>query len=314
MHHVLLAPATYLELVGGLGIFLLGMIVLTDGLRTFVGGRLHAVLLRFTAGRAAAITTGAVATILLQSSSATIVATIGLVTAGCLPLANAVGVVIGANLGTTSTAWVVIYLGLKLNLSAVASLLVTAGALARLGLFGRRLVPLGIPIAGFGLLFVGLTLMQDAMVGVAGTLLIPPAAGLAGLLALVAVGAFMTVILQSSSAAVVATVMALSAGVIGLDQAAALVIGQNLGTTTTSLLASLGADLTARRVAWAHIIFNAVTAVVALPFLLLLRHVQVDPAIALALFHTAFNALGVLLIAPWLSGFTRLISLGVRSP
>jgi phosphate:Na+ symporter len=177
-----------------------------------------------------------------------------------------------------------------------------------LGLFGRRLTPAGLPLAGFGLLFVGLGRIQSFMPEVASTLSMPSGSTFLGLLTLTLLGTIMTVIVQSSSVAVVATIVALQAGVIDLAQAAALVVGQNLGTTSTALLASIGVNNIARRVAWAHTAFNLLTAVVALPFLLLFTRVDLEPMIALALFHTLFNATGVLLIAPWLSGFTRLVS------
>ncbi|MFP5380591.1 MAG: Na/Pi symporter, partial [Vicinamibacteria bacterium] len=178
---------------------------------------------------------GAGITALVQSSSATTLATIGFVSAGLLSLPNAIGVVIGANIGTTATGWLVSLLGLKLSIGKIAMPLIGVGALLRL-LARERLAQAGLALAGFGVIFVGIDALQAGMAALAGR--VDPAqfpvAGLAGRLLLVLLGVLMTVIMQSSSAAVATTLTALSGGAITLDQAAALVIGQNVGTTVTA--------------------------------------------------------------------------------
>jgi phosphate:Na+ symporter len=302
------------ELVGGIGVFLLGMLLLSDGLKAAAGPAVRRALGRFTGSRLAAVATGAAATAVIQSSTATTMTTIGLVAAGLLPLRNAIGVILGANLGTTSTAWIVAYFGLKLDISAIAMLAVAVGALLRL--VGRdRIAAAGLPLAGFGLLFVGIGLMQTAMAGVAQDFAVPDTSGqpVLGAVVLVIVGAAMTIVMQSSSAAVATTLTALASGIVGLEQAAALVIGQNIGTTPKALLASLGATVAARRTAVAHILFNLGTGAVALailPVFIWLGNVAggngADPAMTLAAFHTMFNLVGVALVLPWLGGFTRL--------
>jgi phosphate:Na+ symporter len=307
-----------IDLIGGVGVFLLGMVLLTEGLKAMAGGALRRGLARFTRGRLAAVATGAVATALVQSSSATTMTTIGLVAAGLLPMVSAVGVILGANLGTTSTAWIVAYFGLKLNVSSVAMLFVAVGALVRL--LGRgRIAAAGLPMAGFGLLFVGIGLMQAAMADLADGFVIPSAStdDLGGMLLLVAIGAAMTVIMQASGAAVATTLTALAAGAIGLEQAAALVIGQNLGTTPKALLASIGASTAARRTAVAHVVFNLLTGVVALGLLAALARfgldpdgalARFDPAMVIAGFHSLFNVVGVALFLPWLPTFAALVA------
>ena len=307
-----------IALIGGIGVFLLGMVLLTEGLRAMAGSALRRSLARFTRGRLAAVATGAVATALVQSSSATTMTTIGLVSAGLLPMVSAVGVILGANLGTTSTAWIVAYFGLKLDLSSVAMLAVAAGALLRM--LGRgRLSAAGLPLAGFGLLFVGIGLMQASMVELADGFTIPAAStdDLGGMLLLVAIGAAMTVIMQASGAAVATTLTALAVGAIGLEQAAALVIGQNVGTTPKALLASIGASTAARRTAAAHVVFNVLTGVVALGLLASLARFGLDPdgvlagydpAMVIAGFHSLFNVVGVALFLPWLPTFAALVS------
>ena len=303
-------------ILGGVGLFLLGMVLMTDGLKAVAGDALRRVLSRFVSGPVSALFSGVTVTALLQSSSATTLTTIGFVSAGLLTFPQAVGVILGANIGTTSTGWLVSLLGLKVNVSAVALPLVGVGALLRL--LGRgRLTAAGLALAGFGLIFVGIDTLQAGMRDVS-THFDPaafPADTLGGRLLLVGVGAAMTVVMQSSSAAVATTLAALHGGAIGLEQAAALVIGQNIGTTVTAAIASVGASVAARRTAWAHILFNVITGLLAFAILpLFLRLVTSltesahgDGATAIAGFHTAFNLLGVLLFLPLVGPFSRLI-------
>ncbi|MCZ7647285.1 MAG: Na/Pi symporter [Planctomycetota bacterium] len=306
------------SLAGGIGLFLLGMILMTDGLKALAGDALRRVLGRFTGGPLSAVASGAGVTALVQSSSATTVAVIGFVSAGLLSFTQAVGLVLGANLGTTSTGWLVSLLGLKLNVGALALPLIFAGAVARLLARNPRLASAGLALAGFGLIFVGISTLQTGMVGLAQR--IDPAAfpheGLLARLLLVLIGTAMTVLMQSSSAAVATTLTALHGGTILLEQAAALVIGQNIGTTVTAALAAIGASAPARRTAWAHILFNAVTGAIAFAILpLFIRVVEafslkLEPsagALTLAAFHTCFNLLGVALFLPFLGRFAAAI-------
>jgi len=304
-------------IAGGVGIFLLGMILLTDGLKAAAGDALRRTLERFTGGRVSALLSGAAVTAVVQSSSATTLATIGFVSAGLLSFPSAVGVIFGANLGTTSTGWIVAVLGLRLRIGELAMPLVAVGALLRL--LGRgRTRSLGLALAGFGLIFLGIEVLQGGMSGLAAQLDPSrfPGATFAGRILLVILGAVMTVVLQSSSAAVATTLTALHSGALQLEQAALLVIGQNMGTTVKSALAAVGAAVPARRTAVAHILFNVFTGVVALlilpGFLAAERHLLGgigvdDPAVVLAGFHTAFNLLGVLLLLPVVHHFARLV-------
>ncbi|NYZ62943.1 Na/Pi cotransporter family protein [Luteimonas deserti] len=303
--------------LGGIGLFLLGMVLMTDGLKTLAGDALRRVLARFTGNRLSAVAAGAGITALVQSSSATTLATIGFVSAGLLSFTGAIGVIIGANLGTTSTGWLVSLLGLKFSIAAAALPLVGVGALLRL--VGRgRATHVGLVLAGFGLIFVGIDTLQQGMAGIAGRvdLAFAPGAGLWPRLWLVLVGAAMTVVMQSSSAAMATTLTALAGGAIGLDQAAALVIGQNIGTTVTAGLAAIGASVPARRTALVHALFNigaGAMAFVILPwFVDLMEWVMAadgsgaDQALAIAAFHTAFNLLGALVFVPLVPQLARL--------
>jgi phosphate:Na+ symporter len=295
-----------LTLLGGIGIFLLGMVLLTDGLKEAAGSALRDLLGRLTGGPTRAAVSGAAITALVQSSSATTLATIGFVSAGLLTFPQSIGLILGANIGTTSTGWIVSVLGLKADIGALALPLVAAGALMRL--LGRERVPaVGLALAGFGLIFVGIDFIQDGMASLAEGLDLEAisTAGILGRVTLVAVGAVMTVLMQSSSAAVATTLTAVHTGAIDLEAAAALVVGQNVGTTVKAALAGMGGSVPARRTAVAHIGFNVLTALGAfllLPFVPGLSQVldlEGDPAIALAAFHTGFNLLGVALFLPF---------------
>jgi phosphate:Na+ symporter len=309
------------NLLGGVGVFLIGMVLLTEGLKLAAGDDLKRLLVRFTGGTARSVLTGAAVTALVQSSSATTLTTIGFVSAGLLSFRQAVGVIFGANLGTTSTAWLVAVVGLKMSVLPAALPMVGAGALLRL--LGRgRLAHAGLALAGFGLIFVGIDTLQAGMAGLSDRIgpASLPGATVTGRVLLVLVGAAMTVIMQSSSAAVATTLTALSTGAIDVTQAGALVIGQNVGTTVTAGLAAIGASVPARRTALAHVLFNVCTGVVAFGVLPLLS--AVDDVLArlygdgheviyLSVFQTSFNLLGLALLLPVFDRFvgavTRLV-------
>jgi phosphate:Na+ symporter len=304
-------------LIGGIGLFLLGMTLMTEGLKTAAGGALRDVLGRFTGGPFQAFASGAALTALVQSSSATIVMTIGFVSAGLLTFAQAIGVIFGAAVGTTSTGWLVAFLGLKYSVSVLALPLVGVGALLHL-LGRRRVASIGLVVAGFGLIFVGIDTLQLGMTALAdrfelGAISAEP---LTGRLLLVAIGILMTVVMQSSSAAVATTLAALHVGSIELDQAASLVIGQNVGTTVTAGLAALGASMPARRTALAHILlntFSGAAALALLPIYLALMGAAArvggfDAAEQIALFHTTFTLVGVMVLLPLTRPYADIIS------
>lgn len=303
--------------LGGIGLFLLGMTLLTDGLKSVAGDALRRTLGRLTGGRFSALMTGAAVTAIVQSSSATTLATIGFVSAGLLSFPQAVGVVFGANLGTTSTSWIVSLLGLKFSVSSFALPLVGVGALLKL-LTRERLSQVGLALAGFGLIFVGIDFLQAGLLSVGDRFRLTDldTKGMSGRLLLVLIGAVMTVVLQSSSAASATTLAAVSAGTIDLTQAAALVIGQNIGTTVTAAVASVGASVPAKRTALAHVLFNLLTGVVAFAILPVFVRVvdalsesfgATNDAVSLAAFHTAFNLLGVVLLLPLVVRFAGLV-------
>jgi phosphate:Na+ symporter len=309
-------PSVFSSLIGGIGIFLIGMTLLTEGVKAAAGGALRRSLTRLTGGAFRGFLSGAAATALVQSSSATTLATIGFVSAGLLTFSQAIGVIVGASVGTTSTGWLVSLIGVHVSIAAFAVPLVAIGALLRL--LGRgRTAAAGFAIAGFGLLFVGIGAMQSGMQDVAGSIDLSrfSADSFSGWVVLLGAGLGMTVVMQSSSAAVATTLTALHAGAIQLPQAALLVIGQNVGTTVTSAIAIVGASTPARRTGAAHILFSVLTAAVALalvplvvPLALRLQaETHATPAITIAAFHTGFNLLGAALLLPLASRFAALV-------
>lgn len=303
------------QMAGGLGLFLLGMGMMTDGLKLAAGSALQRILAGATRTRWHALGSGMLVTALVQSSSAITVATIGFINAGLLGLAPALWVLFGANVGSTMTGWLVAIVGLKFKIEALAMPLVGLGMLLRLTGAERRVGAIGTAVAGFGLLFMGIGLLQQAFAGSAGQWSFPQGEGISVAAVQVLIGLLMTVLMQSSAASIAIALTAVQGGLIGAQGAAAVVIGANIGTTATALLAAIGATPNARRAAAAHVIFNLITACVALlllPWLigLLLRAQALlgladAPAMLLALFHTTFNVLGVLLMWPLAAGLTR---------
>jgi phosphate:Na+ symporter len=304
-------------ILGGIGLFLLGMTLMTSGMQAVAGDRLRAFLQASTRTPARGLLAGAAVTALIQSSSATTLAAIGFVGAGLLTFSQSLGLLYGANLGTTSTAWIIALLGLKIKMDVIALPLIGVGAALKV-FGGKRVGPAGLAIAGFGLLFIGIAYLQEGMVGLEGYL--DPAAwarsGFLGVLLLVALGIGMTVVMQSSSAAVAMTLAAVHAGSITLEQAALLAIGQNVGTTVKAAIAAAGGTVAARRAAVAHTLFNVGTGAIALLslpiFLAIVRFIAdlaggEDPAVQLSVFHTLFNLVGVLCFLPITDRFAAFV-------
>ena len=300
---------------GGVGLFLLGMALMTDGLKLAAGPALGRLLASSTQTRLRGLASGILVTALVQSSSAVTVAAIGFVNAGLLSFGQTLWVLFGANVGTTMTGWIVALVGLKFKIEALALPLIGVGVVARLTGAGERRGALGSAVAGLGLLFLGIAMLQEAFVGVAASVELPDGRGVLGTVAQVGVGALLTVLMQSSSASITVALTAAQGGLMTPEGAAAMVIGANIGTTFKAMLAAIGATPNARRAAAAHVIFNVLTGLVALALLPWLvgaiaagraaLGLASDPAIRLALFHTIFNVLGVLLMWPLAGALTR---------
>jgi len=316
--------STAISVLGGVGLFLLGMTVMTEGLKALAGSALRTVLSKAAATPLRGSFWGALVTLLVQSSSATTMTTIGLVSAGLLTFPQGLGLVFGANVGTTGTGWLVALIGVRVSLTAAALPMIFFGALVKL-LGHGRVSGAGAALAGFGLVLFGLTTLQQGMGGLAERLhpedlpvvLAGPDAGwwwgMLGVLVLVIVGLVMTALMQSSTAAIAVTLSAYYAGAVGLDQACALIIGQNVGTATSSALAAIGASTTAKRLALAYVLFKLIAAMIALvlfpivtPLLVRASNV-IDGVTLLAGYHTAYNVVGVLVLLPLIDPFTRLV-------
>jgi len=297
-------------LAGGIGLFLLGMQMMTDGLKMSAGKSLRQILKKSTRTPLRGILSGALITSMVQSSSAVTVASIGFVNAGLLNLTQAIRVAYGSNLGTTMTGWLVAIIGFGFQIKAFALPAICIGMLMTLFAKHGRYPAIGKAVAGFGLFFLGIDLMKSGFAGLESLIVFDALqqGGITGLVVFVGVGFLMTLIMQSSSAAIAITLTAAAGGVVALPAAACLVIGANVGTTSTAALAAIGATPNARRVAAGHVIFNLVTGVVALvilPFILMAidlfqqqSGMEGGPATFLALFHTIFNLLGIALMWP----------------
>lgn len=299
-------------LAGGLGLFLIAVGMITQGLKVAAGRQLRGILQHWTGTRLRSIGSGVLITALAQSSSAVTVATIGFVNAGILQLRQALGVIFGANLGTTLTGWLVAVVGLEFRIEHFALPLIGLGVLLRVSGTGTRRGALGEALAGFGLFFVGIDILRDAFAGLAASVTLPQLSASGApleLLLLVGIGFLMTVLTQASIAAIAIILTAVSGDALPLTSAAAMVIGANIGTTSTAALAVIGATANAKRVAAGHILFNVMTGAIALailPGLLWLVNelgaelgLAAVPAMILALFHSVFNLLGVLLMLPF---------------
>src|SRR6056297_1554999 len=314
------------EIAAGVAIFLFGMLMLEAGFKLFGGGILERLLERAARSASRAILFGIVSTTLLQSSSLVSVITISFLSAGLISLIGGVGIIFGANIGTTTGAWLVAGLGLKVNIAAYAMPMI---ALSIVLVFqkSKPLRGLGYALAGLGFLFLGIHHMKEGFDAFKDQIDLTRFAlsGLLGLFIYSLIGTTATVVMQSSHATMVLILTALAAGQISYENALALAIGANIGTTITAIIGSLSANFQGKRLALAHLIFNMVTAVVALVFIAPLREAvdwisdivriaQDDFAMKLAVFHTIFNVLGVALMLPFLAQLIAFLERRIVEP
>lgn len=301
---------TFKDIAAGVAIFLFGMLCMEEGFRAFTGGPLERLLRASTDRTWKSLGFGVLTTTLMQSSSLVSVITISFLSAGLIGLAEGIGIIFGANLGTTTGAWIVAGFGLKVNLSAYAMPMLVFGVLM---IFQKQrgLKGAGWILVGFGFLFLGIHYMKEGFAGFAEGLDLTQyaVAGLAGLLLYSLFGALATVLMQSSHATLVIIITALGAGQITYENALALAIGANVGTTVTAVLGALGASIDGKRLAGAHLIFNVATGLIAILFIdYFVEAVEVvssaigipaqDFTLKLAVFHTLFNSAGVVLFTP----------------
>lgn len=297
------------QLLAGLGFFLSGMSLLEQSLKKLVGKRFRRLLQQSTDKPLRSVFGGVLATSILQSSSLVGLLVLAFVGAGIIPLVNAIGIIIGSNLGTTFTGWIVTTLGFKVNFSILIYPMIGFGGLTY-GLTKGRIRFLSQLIFGFALLLMGLDFMKSAVEQLNQLIDVELIAGYPLLVYLIS-GALFTAIIQSSSAAMMLTLSALYAGIIPLPAAAAIVIGADLGTTSTVFLGSLqGGGASKRRLAMAHVLFNfsvdSVAFILLYPLLELIKWFELtDPLYSLVAFHSLFNLIGLLLFLPLIKQFAQ---------
>jgi phosphate:Na+ symporter len=311
-------------LLGGVGLFLLGMMLMTDGLKLAAGKALRNILENSTKTPIRGILSGALITSLVQSSGVVTVAIIGFVNAGLMNFRQAITIIYGTNIGTTMTSWLVAIIGFNLNIKAFALPAIGLGMMLRLAKGKNKQGAMGEVLAGFGIFFLGIDVLKTGFEGFGSSIeLAWQADGFLSILIYLGIGFLLTVVMQSSSAAIAITLTATAGGVIPIDNAAVLVIGANVGSTSTAALAVLGATPNAKRVAAAHVAFNLITGLVALLLLpLLLKFLSsmrvlfgqdAGPVTILAMFHTLFNILGVLILWPLTKPMIRKLKGSFRS-
>ena len=312
------------SLVGSLALFLFGMKTMSEGLEKFAGDRLRSILAAMTKNRVMGVLTGVLITALIQSSSATTVMVVSFVNAGLMTLAQSIGVIMGANIGTTVTAWIISAVGFKVDIAAFSIPLLAIGMPLIFSGKGNR-KSFGEFIFGFSFLFMGLAFLQDVATAmgigdmVAGILAHVPQDSFFTILLFIVVGALVTMIVQSSSAAMAITLMLFGMNIpgFGFEQAAALAMGQNIGTTITAFMASFTANTQARRAALAHMFFNVFGVVAFLIVFYPACHAVSwvvenfmgggNDLFKLSAFHTAFNIINTLLLI----GFVKQIEMFV---
>ena len=300
----------FLKLIGSLGLFLYGMKIMSEGLQKVAGDRLRSILTAMTTNRVTGVLTGVLITALIQSSSATTVMVVSFVNAGLLTLAESISVIMGANIGTTVTAWIISIFGFKVDMAAFAlPLLAIALPLIFSGKSNRKSV--GEFIFGFSFLFMGLSYLKanapdlNANPEMLAFVQNYTDMGFFSILLFLFIGTILTMIVQASAATMAITLIMCANGWISLELGAALVLGENIGTTITANLAALTANTQAKRAALAHFVFN-VFGVIFHPFMQMVNWVvdtffqSSDPEVAisykLSAFHSIFNICNVCIL------------------
>jgi len=327
----------FLIIIGALGFFIYGMKVMSDGIQKVAGSKMRNILSSMTSNRFLGITTGFLITALLQSSSATTVMTVSFVNAGLLSLVESIGVIMGANIGTTITAWLISILGFKIKISTIALPIIAVGFPL---MFSKKsnIKAWAEVLIGFALLFMGLDELKHAVPdlkqnpGFLSFLADYADKGYFSTIIFIGVGTILTLVVQSSSAAMALTLVMCFEGYIPFELAAAMVLGENIGTTITANLAALVANVHAKRAARAHFIFNVfgvIWMIIAFPFVIELIdqymtiYMGMSPLnpedksatvpLGLSIFHTTFNIFNVLLLVGFVPFMAKIATSLVKS-
>ncbi|MDQ6968734.1 MAG: Na/Pi symporter [Mariprofundaceae bacterium] len=299
-------------IIAGIAIFLIGMNYMENGFKLFSGGALEVVLEKFTDNTPKAITTGFLATAVVQSSSLVSVIIISFLSAELIGLTQAVGVIFGSNIGTTTTAWLVSSLGLKINIAHYALPILIFGVVMQFSKMNSY-KGLGSVLIGLGFIFLGIDYMKDGFEAIKEGLDLAEYAmdGYLGIFVYILFGIVATVVIQSSSATMAIIITALATGQIDYISALSLAIGANVGTTVTAVLGAMTSNKNGKRLAVAHFVFNMITGFIAVVFIYQLKDLvnvlapllsisESNFAMKLALFHTIFNVIGVLAVTPFM--------------
>ncbi|HOX92121.1 MAG TPA: Na/Pi cotransporter family protein [Spirochaetales bacterium] len=310
-----------LEMIGGLAIFMYGMQMASDGMQRAAGDRMQRTLNFMTGNRFLSILTGFIITVLVQSSSASTVMIVSFVNAGLINLVQAVGCIMGANIGTTVTGWLISLVGVKFSIKAFAVPIIALGFFLTLSKKRKSLNGWGSALMGFGFIFLGLELLaasvptpgKDALLFLAKFTNL----GILTTIICVIVGAIFTALVNASSAAQAIIITLAMQGVLTYEMAVGLMLGANIGTCTDALLVSFGTNTAAKRAAWAHLLFNVFGAVWAValfgPFLRLIDFVtpgeaSKNIALHIAMMHTTFNSINTLIILPFVRQYAGFLT------
>jgi phosphate:Na+ symporter len=308
------------EISAGVAVFLFGMLFLEEGFKAFTGGLLEKILQKTTNKLWKSLSFGVVSTTLMQSSSLVSVITISFLSAGLISLAAGIGIIFGANLGTTTGAWLIAGFGLKVKISAYAMPMLVFG-IVLVFQKSKHLKGVGYILAGLGFLFLGIHHMKEGFEAFRTTIDLTAfsVSGYPGLFLFAFLGVAATVIMQSSHATLVIIITALSVQQITYENGLALAIGANVGTTITAIIGSMSSNVQGKRLAGAHLIFNMVTAIIAIIFIYQIMDAvdsfsnavgiaADDFTLKLAVFHTIFNTIGILAMIPFINHLVNFLT------
>ena len=316
---VLFVNPNFKTIAAGIAILLFGMIMLENGFKVFTKGFLKNILKKVTNKLYKSVGVGAIVTAILNSSSLVSVITISFISAGLINLPGGIGLIFGANIGSTATAWLVAAFGLKINIATLAMPMLVFGLIFS---FQKKETSIGLGniLAGLGFFFLGIHFMKEGFDVFSESIDLTQYAihGFLGVFVYTGLGIVLTTILQSSAATIALILTALAAGQIEYENALALAIGANIGTTITAVLGAITANIAGKRLAAAHVIFNITTGLFAIilisPIAKLVDNLaeiigisETDLTLKLSLFHTVFNVLGVLLMIPFIKKLEKFL-------
>jgi phosphate:Na+ symporter len=298
-------------ILAGLGLFLFGITLLEDAIKNLAGRSFKNFLQKHTGNPIKAVIAGALTTGVMQSSSMVILLVMSFTGAGIIGLKNGIGMILGANLGTTITGWIVALLGFKINLEDFFLPVIAIGSLGMIFFNSAKIIQFGRLLLGFGLMFMGLEYMKQGFINFAQHVDLSLLTGQPMALFLL-FGFLLAAAIRSSSASIMIILSSLAAGTVDLTQAGYLVIGADLGTSVTSILGTINANAIRKKTGWSQFYINVITTVLTIilfkPIFFLISKAGIhDPIVAVVTFHSSFNLLGIIFILPFINKFSELI-------